>query len=93
MYVSYLGFQKNVLRMLMEIRDSIKIALPSGKALLIQPAATDTEFMELESRLADEKERAALVSLTVSNYSSLWSCWLLRLGIVCHFRHEDNSFT
>lgn len=87
-YVSYLGFQKNVLRMLMEIRDSIKIALPSaGAALLIQPAKTDTEFMELESRLADEKERTDLVSLTVSNYLSSWSCWLLRLGIVCHFKH------
>lgn len=49
----------------MEIRDSIKIAIGStdGTPFEIKPVTTRIEFQELESRLTDANESAALIAL------------------------------
>ncbi|XP_077063455.1 uncharacterized protein LOC143715536 [Siphateles boraxobius] len=55
-------FQKKVLQMLIDIRDSIKIAIGTsgGTTFNLKQANSKIEFQELESRLEDKMERAAL---------------------------------
>ncbi|XP_057187742.1 uncharacterized protein LOC130553021 [Triplophysa rosa] len=57
-------FQKKVLQMLIEIRDLVKIVTtsPDGTTFKVKPAITKKDYEELESRLSDDKETAALVS-------------------------------
>ncbi len=63
MYSCHFQDSRRVFKMFMEIRDSVKVALPStAAAFQVQPANTEIEFKELESHLTDEDERAALVS-------------------------------
>lgn len=52
--------------MLIDIRDGVKIALRTtdGTEFNLKPANNKVEFQQIENRLEDKNERAALVSFT-----------------------------
>ncbi|KAI7790513.1 putative NACHT [Triplophysa rosa] len=57
-----LEFQKKVLQILIDIRDTVRIALRNtdGTAFNLKPANNNVEFLQIESRLEDKNERVAL---------------------------------
>lgn len=61
--LSWLEFQKRVLQLLVDIRDTIHVATSSaGTSYEVKPANTEEEFQALENCLEDESEGAELVS-------------------------------
>lgn len=59
----WLEFQKRVLQLLVEIKDTIHIATSSvGTSYEVKPANTEEELNALENRLEDKNEGAELVS-------------------------------
>lgn len=58
----WLEFQKRVLQLLVDIKDTIRVATSAGTAYELNPANTLEELKALENRLEDVNEGAELVS-------------------------------
>ena len=61
-FLFWLEFQKRVLQLLVEIKETIHVATSSaGTTYEVKPANTEEELEALENRLEDENEGAELV--------------------------------